>query len=96
MTPGSLAAIGELTTLLKTYPRLQVQLVGYANDAQDGLTDKSLSFRRANQIKQQLITSGIDFVRINAIGRGTGVSRNDTSDTAKPTLPKIDLKVVAK
>lgn len=96
MTPGSQAAIGELTTLLKAYPRLQVQLVGYANDAQGGLTNKSLSFKRVNAIKQQLMISGIDFVRIDAIGRGTGVSRLDTSSIAKSTLRKIELKVVAK
>lgn len=96
MTPGSQAAIGELTTLLKTYPRLQVQLVGYADDAQGGATNKSLSFKRVNAIKQQLMASGIDFVRIDAIGRGTGLTRLDTSGVAKPTLRKIDLKVVAK
>lgn len=97
LTPGSQATISELATLLKTYPQLQVQLVGYANDAQGGvLTNKSLSFKRVNQIKQQLMNSGIDFIRIDAIGRGTGVSKKDTSGIIKPTLRKIDLKVVAK
>lgn len=96
MTPGSQAVVGELATLLKTYPRLQVQLVGYANDAQGGATNKSLSFKRVNGIKQQLMASGIDFLRIDAIGRGTGASRLDTSGTVKPTLRRIDLKVVAK
>lgn len=96
LTPGSQAVVGELATLLKTYPRLQVQLVGYANDAQGGATNKSLSFKRVNGIKQQLMASGIDFLRIDAIGRGTGVSRLDTSGTTKPTFRRIDLKVVAK
>lgn len=96
MTAGSQATIGELATLLKTYPSLQVQLIGYANDAQGASTNKSLSFKRVNQIKQQLMSSGIDFVRIDAIGRGTGVSRNDTSGVPKPTLRKIDMKVVVK
>lgn len=96
MTPGSQAAVSELATLLKTYPRLQVQLVGYANDARGGATNKSLSFKRVNAIKQQLMASGIDFLRIDAIGRGTGVSRLDTSGTTGPTLRRIDLKVVVK
>ena len=96
MTAGSVATVGELTTLLKTYPRLQVQLVGYANDARGELTNKSLSFKRVNQIKQQLMSSGIDFLRIDAIGRGTGVARNDTSGITKPTLRKIEVKVVVK
>ena len=96
MTPGSQATVGELATLLKTYPRLQIQLVGYANDAQGGSTNKSLSFKRVNGIKQQLMASGIDFVRIDAIGRGTGVSQSDTSRIPEPTLRKINLKVVVK
>jgi outer membrane protein OmpA-like peptidoglycan-associated protein len=98
LTPGSQGVINELATLLKTYPKAQVQLVGYANDAQLGLgfTNKSLSFKRVNQIKQQLMASGIDFLRIDAIGRGTGVSKRDTSGIPKPTLRKIDVKVVIK
>ncbi|WP_338869595.1 DUF937 domain-containing protein [Spirosoma sp. SC4-14] len=100
LTPGSTAAVGELATLLKTYPQLQIQLVGYANDASalpaTGLTNKSLSFKRVNVIKQQLISSGINFVRVDAIGRGTGVSKTDTSGIVKPTLRKIDVKVVVK
>ncbi|GAB3893757.1 DUF937 domain-containing protein [Spirosoma agri] len=96
MTAGSQAVVGELATLLKTHPQLQIQLVGYANDAQRGITNKSLSFKRVNQIKQQLMTSGIDFLRIDALGRGTGVARNDTSAVPKPTLRKIIVKVVVK
>lgn len=98
LTPGSETTINELATLLKTYPRLQVQLIGYANDAQGGLTNKSLSFKRVNQIKQQLMTAGVDYLRIDAIGRGTGVTRNrsDSLSMARPTLRKIDLKVVVK
>ena len=46
MTAGSQATINELTTLLKTYPNLQIQLIGYANDALGGgFTNKSLSFK---------------------------------------------------
>ncbi|CAN5215388.1 hypothetical protein BH09BAC4_BH09BAC4_08190 [soil metagenome] len=96
LTPGSVAAIGELTTLLKAYPQLQIQLVGYANDAQGGFTNKNLSFKRVYQVKQQLMTAGINFLRVDAIGRGTGVYRRDTSAIPRPTLRKIDVKVVAK
>lgn len=97
MTPGSQATVNELATLLKTYPQMQVLLVGFANDAQGGgFTNKSLSFKRVNTIKQQLVSSGINFMRIDAIGRGTGVAKGDTSRIPKPTMRKIILKVVSK
>lgn len=97
MTPGSQAAVNELASLLKTYPQMQVLLVGFANDAPGGvLTNKALSFKRVNTIKQQLVSSGINFMRIDAIGRGTGVAKGDTSRVPKPTMRKIILKVVSK
>ncbi|GAB3561288.1 hypothetical protein GCM10027578_01710 [Spirosoma luteolum] len=100
LTPDAQATVGELVTLLKTYPRLQIQLVGYANDAVPamGMTNKALSFKRVNLIKQQLVTSGINYLRIDAIGRGTGVFRRSTDTTSlrRPPMRKIDLKVVSK
>lgn len=96
LTATSQPTINELVTLLKTYPQLQIQLIGYANDAQAGLTNKSLSFKRVNEIKQQLVSTGIDYIRIDAIGRGTGVSKADTLGPPKPALRKIDLKVITK
>ncbi len=101
LASGSEATINELVTIMKTYPTAQIQLLGYANDAKGSLTNKSLSFRRVNQIKQQLITAGIDYVRIDAVGRGTGApvkKPGDTTSVAKPGIskPKIDLRVVIK
>lgn len=98
LTTSGQATIAELTTLLKTYPRLQIQLVGFANDAAGGFSNKSLSFKRVNMVKQQLVTSGINYLRVDAIGRGSGAFRRkfDSTAVARPTLRKIDLKVVAK
>lgn len=96
MSAGSQATIGELAKLLKTYPQVQIQLVGYANDAQGGITNQSLSFKRVNQIKQQLTSSGIDYLRVDAVGRGTGVFKSDMAGIPQPARRQIDLKVVVK
>ncbi|OIN59908.1 DUF937 domain-containing protein [Arsenicibacter rosenii] len=101
LATGSESTINELIAIMKAYPSAQIQLLGYANDAKGALTNKSLSFRRVNQIKQQLIMAGIDYVRIDAVGRGTGVpprKPGDTTSVAKPGIskPKIDLRVVIK
>jgi outer membrane protein OmpA-like peptidoglycan-associated protein len=100
LKPGAETTVTELVALLKENPTLQIQLIGYANDATLPMTNKSLSFKRVNAIKQQLITSGIDFQRVDAIGKGSGVkfNPNDSTRILKPptTLRKIDLKVVIK
>lgn len=96
MTAGSQAVIAELATLLKNNPTLQVQLIGFANDAPAGLTNKSLSFKRVNQVKQQIVLAGIDYLRVDAIGRGTGISLKAPPGTATPRPAKIDVKVVSK
>jgi outer membrane protein OmpA-like peptidoglycan-associated protein len=95
----SAAAQGQVNTLaqlLQTRPTLQVQLQGYANDAPGpgmGLTNKALSFKRVNAIKQQLVALGINYMRVDAIGLGTGVK---SGELGKSPQKKINVKVVTK
>jgi len=96
MTAGSQAAISELVTMLKTNPALQVQLIGYANDGTARLPNKSLSFKRVNVVKQQIVSAGIDYLRVDAIGLGTGISPKVIPGTATPVPTKIEFKVVVK
>ena len=74
---------------------MQVQFQGYANDALpgSGLTNKALSFKRVNAIKQQLVTAGINYLRVDAIGLGTGVR---VGELGKQPQRKINVKVITK
>lgn len=100
LTPQSQPVITELVQLLKKYPRLQVQFIGFANDGTAGMSDFTLSYRRANIVKQQIVNAGINYLRIDAIGRGTGLSaKGAPADSLRQaTVPqrKIDMRVVAK
>lgn len=100
LTPGSEGAITELVSVLKTHPTTQIRLIGYANDAiGTGQTNKSLSFKRVNVIKQQLVSAGINYVRVDAVGVGTGVAAPKPSDSTavrRKPMRKIDLRVVVK
>ncbi len=96
MTPASQGQVNELAALLKARPTLQVQLQAYANDAPGaaaGLTNKMLSFKRANVIKQQLVAAGINYLRVDAIGLGTGVK---PGELGKQPLKKVNVKVITK
>lgn len=100
LTPASEAAVTELVNVLKTHPTTQIRLIGYANDAAgSGLTNKSLSVKRVYILKQQLVNAGINYVRVDAVGVGTGVTPpkpGDSTAVRKPPLRKIDMRVVVK
>ncbi len=98
LTPGSTPIVMDIANFLKANPAAQIRLVGYANDAKGGITNKSLSFKRVNAIKSMLVAQGIDYIRVDAIGLGTGVKikPGDSTATRQPTMKKIDMKVVYK
>jgi outer membrane protein OmpA-like peptidoglycan-associated protein len=72
--------------LLKNNPVVQIRLVGYANDAVPPMGNKALSVTRVLNIKNQLIKSGINYIRIDAIGLGTGIKPGDSTAIGKPRL----------
>ncbi|GAA4396196.1 hypothetical protein GCM10023187_04010 [Nibrella viscosa] len=101
LTPASQGVVTELVTIMRAYPNAQIQLVGYANDASAGsagLTNMDLSRKRAYAIKQLLLNAGIDNNRVDAVGKGTGVvvTPGDSTAVRRPTMRKIDLRVVLK
>ncbi|GAB3935093.1 DUF937 domain-containing protein [Larkinella terrae] len=96
LKPAGLVTVGELATLLKNNPIVQIRLVGYANDAIPPMGNKALSVMRVLAIKNQLIKSGINYIRIDAIGLGTGIKPGDSTAVGKPRLKQIDIKVVIK
>ncbi|WP_234733210.1 OmpA family protein [Tellurirhabdus bombi] len=90
--------VNELVNLMKANPTMQIQLIGYANDARLPTTNKFLSGKRANIVKQQMVQAGINFVRIDAVGYGTGVriKPGDSLAAKKPTRREIMVKIVSK
>ncbi|MFC5409028.1 DUF937 domain-containing protein [Larkinella bovis] len=96
LKPAGTATVQELATLLKNNPVVQIRLVGYANDAVPPMGNKALSVTRVQAIKSQLVQAGINFIRVDAIGLGTGIKPGDTTAVTKPRLKQIDVKVVIK
>jgi outer membrane protein OmpA-like peptidoglycan-associated protein len=92
--PEANAAINGLISMLKKYPTAEVKFIVYANDAQLPLTNKMLSIKRAFELKNQLITGGISFVRIDTEGRGNGMEQK-LNPSPKP-LREVYVKFVKK
>jgi outer membrane protein OmpA-like peptidoglycan-associated protein len=96
LKPESVPIVQNLSSLLQKYPTTEIKIIGYANDAVLPMTNKSLSNKRVYALKQQLIDKGINFVRIDAESRGTGVNPRDSTNRNRTPLREIYVKFVNK
>lgn len=96
LKPTATAAVAVLADLLKKYPNAQIKLVGYANDAQPPLTNKTLSVKRVLALKDQFVKAGISYIRVDAEGRGTGINPKDTTGRKQVAMREVWVKFVKK
>ncbi|MDF7817124.1 DUF937 domain-containing protein [Runella sp. MFBS21] len=96
LKPTATASVAVLADLLKKYPNAQIKLVGYANDAQLPLTNKTLSVKRVLALKDQFVKAGISYIRVDAEGRGTGINPKDTTGRKQVAMREVWVKFVKK
>lgn len=70
LTPESKPTIDTLVLILKAYPDVRAQVVGYTDNQGDPAANKTLSDARAATVKKELSAQGIAGERIEAVGRG--------------------------
>ena len=95
LTPAGDSLVKNLGVLLQKYPSTQVKFVAFANDAKLPTTNRQLSSKRAYALKEMLAKAGIDMMRLDAEGKGTGVNPRDTLRKQTP-LRMVLIKIVKK
>ena len=85
----SVSGINFLTRYLKENPSASADVIGYADEVGDAEFNKALSARRATNVKQILVDSGIDAGRLNIIGNGEDSSVNKSSAFARQTVRRV-------
>jgi OOP family OmpA-OmpF porin len=82
VTPASKPRIKEFAQFLMRYPNAKVKIVGYSDSSGDRAKNKILSQKRAESVKQLLISYGIPAAKITAIGKGdlNPIATNDTPE----------------
>jgi OOP family OmpA-OmpF porin len=82
VTPASKPRIQEFAQFLKRYPNAKVKIVGYSDSSGDREKNKILSKKRAESVKQLLVSYGISASKITAIGKGdlNPIATNDTPE----------------
>jgi outer membrane protein OmpA-like peptidoglycan-associated protein len=82
LLPSSKTELNDLAALLKSQPKLKIQLNGHTDSEGEEAANLDLSQRRAEAVRQYLIQSGIQADRLRAQGYGESkpIASNDTPD----------------
>ena len=67
---GAMTQLGEVVQAMKQQPTLEADVVGHADAQGSESYNLALSQRRAQQVRDYLITSGVSAVRVKAAWRG--------------------------
>ena len=70
LTPESETVLEKAYNTLIAYPNMKVEIRGYTDNVGRASSNKRLSQRRANSVKDWLVSKGIDENRIKAVGLG--------------------------
>ncbi len=62
--------LARVIQLLKEMPEVDVQIVGYTDDIGSAEYNRALSLRRAESVRDYIVTRGIDATRLSVSGRG--------------------------
>ena len=85
----SVSGINFLIKYLKENPSATADVIGYADEIGDTAYNKDLSQRRAQNVKQILVDSGIDASRMNIVGNGEDTSVNKDSKQARQVVRRV-------
>lgn len=82
ITPESEATLQKALKTLTTYPDISVEISGYTDNVGNNKSNQVLSEKRANAVRDWLISKGISGDRITAIGYGEEkpIAPNDTPE----------------
>lgn len=70
LKPESKVELNKLVAFLKENPTMKIEIGGHTDDSGTAAFNKDLSQKRANEVKQYLISQGIDAARLSTKGYG--------------------------
>lgn len=80
--PMSQRILDDLAVRLKNAPKTHVLIEGFTDNIGEALANLNVSQKRANKVKEYLISKGVSPERLNAIGRGETRFIADNSNAA--------------
>lgn len=90
--PTTTDGINFIVTYLRSNPSASVEVIGYADAVGNANYNKQLSEKRANNVKDILVKSGIAASKVSVVGNG----EDTTIDTSSTSARKIARRVIFK
>lgn len=70
ITDSSRPELDHTVEIMRKYPTIRVEVQGHTDDEGDRAVNLELSRRRAEAVRQYIITAGVDATRLRAVGYG--------------------------
>lgn len=94
LSPQDYAPLKEAVSVLKAHPEVKIQLNGYTDSVGDAASNQKLSLRRAQSVRDFLISNGISPDRIKVVGHGESNPRGDNrTHTGRDLNRRVDIVV---
>ena len=95
LRPEAIAILNDAAALLKTHERVVVEVAGHTDSVGTDAYNQGLSERRANSVRDYLVSQGINASRMTAKGYGEAqpVATNDT-DEGRQLNRRVELIVL--
>jgi OmpA-OmpF porin, OOP family len=97
LTADSTPTVTQLASILRAYPNATIALVGYTDSTGDPESNRKLSLDRANTVRDQLVSAGVDPAHISTEGYGQDrpVASNDT-EQGRARNRRTELRLASK
>jgi outer membrane protein OmpA-like peptidoglycan-associated protein len=94
LTPESHAPLDEVVEILKNHPSYNLIVEGHSDSTGNPEVNRKLSFKRAESVKNYLITKGIEGQRLTTFGFGPDkpLASNDTAE-GRAKNRRVELKL---
>lgn len=92
----SYAELNKLENMLKQNDRVQVEISGHTDNVSSAAFNKKLSLKRANAVKDFLVSKGIDTRRVTTVGYGEErpLASNDDEKDGRELNRRVEFKVL--
>ena len=93
LTPETQAYLNSIIDVLKSIPEAKIMLDGHASEEGEPAYNDILSMRRAQTVRDYLVSQGIDGERIETIGHGSLIP-NDEEGVVLKRDRRVEIKVI--